>query len=129
MSAIWAVHEHSATDPVELLVETTRQVALADLAARRGLTVLEGVEYPDRESEGSGHDIAVEGTAEQVADVLAWLSHLGLTGFDVQVTDEHEVAAVWAAFDTITIGLGFRHLMVWFVGPDNQRLGEGFGHG
>ncbi len=127
MPAIWAVHEHSVTDPVELLVETTRQVALADLAARRGLTVLEGLEYPDRESEGSGHDIAVEGTAEQVADVLAWLSYLGLTGFDVQVADERDAAAVWAAFDTITTGLGFRYRVVWFVGPDNERLGEGFG--
>ena len=124
MAVLWAVQEIGVTDPVEMLVETTRQVAVAEFARLRGLTVDEGLVHPERESDGGGRDIAAEGPPELIADMLVVLAQMGLTGYTVQVQDDREAAVLWSAFETLAAQRGYRRREVWIVGPTNELLGE-----
>ena len=125
MATLWAVQEIGITDPVEMLIETTRQVAVLEFARLRGIVIDEGLVYPERDTDGGGRDIAAEGPPERIADILVMLAQMGLTGYTVQVEDEREAAVLWSAFETLSAQRGYRRRDVWIVGPDNELLGQG----
>jgi len=125
MAILWAVQEIGMSDPIEMLVETARQAAVADLARARGLLIDEGVEYLDRETGLAGRDIAAEGPPELIADMLVMLAKMGLVGFTVEVDSPKEAAEVWSAFEELAARRGLRSRPVWFVGPGGDEVDEG----
>lgn len=124
MAVLWAVQEIGVSDPIEMLVEVARQAAVSEFARLRGITIEEGLTYPERDVDTGGRDIAAESAPELIADILVMLAQLGLTGYTVQVQDQREATALWSAFETIAAHRGYRRREVWIVGADDEPFGD-----